>query len=52
MRQNEAARLLELGNELLDSGRDFDAEGAYMAASKADPEWSVPLYNLGLICKY
>ena len=47
----EAERLVELGNELLDQGRP-EAEGAYHAAAKADPLWSVPWYNLGLLSKY
>ncbi|MGH7469706.1 MAG: tetratricopeptide repeat protein [Longimicrobiales bacterium] len=47
----EAERLVQLGIELSDVGRSADAEGAYRAAARADPEWSVPWYNLGLLCK-
>ena len=49
---SEAARLVESGNELSDAGRVTDAENAYLAAAKRAPAWSVPLYNLGLLCKY
>ena len=49
---DEAERLVELGNELLNEDRPADAEGAYRAAADADPTWSVPWYNLGLIRKY
>ncbi len=49
---SEAKRLVELGIELSDAGRKQDAEGAYRAAVQAYPDWSVPWYNLGLLCKY
>lgn len=49
---DEAVRLNSLGNELSDEGRVADAEGAYRAAAEAAPDWSVPWYNLGLLCKY
>jgi tetratricopeptide (TPR) repeat protein len=48
----EAQRLVALGNELSEAGRKQDAEGAYRAATQADPDWSVAWYNLGLLCKY
>lgn len=49
---SEAERLVALGNELADAGRPSDAEAAYLAAARADPGWSVPWYDLGLLCKY
>ena len=52
MSQSEADRLVELANELSNAGRIADAEGANRAAAKAAPSWSVPWYNLGLLCKY
>jgi hypothetical protein len=52
MTDSNADRLVVLGNELSDAGRASDAEAAYLAATKADPNWSVPWYNLGLLCKY
>ena len=48
----ESDRLNQLGNELADKGQSVDAEQAYLAAAKADPSWSAPLYNLGLLYKY
>ena len=48
----KAAQLNELGRELADAGRTADAEGAYRAAIAADPRWSIPWFNLGLVCKY
>ena len=48
----EAARLNELGNDLSDRGQLADAEQAYLAATEADPSWSAPLYNLGLLYKH
>ncbi|HEV2835401.1 MAG TPA: tetratricopeptide repeat protein [Pyrinomonadaceae bacterium] len=45
----------QLNNEgmLLRNGGDIaGAEAAYRAASAAAPEWSAPVYNLGLLYKY
>lgn len=50
--RSEAERLVDLGNELSEAGRPSDAEGAYRAATEADPAWSVPWYDLGLLYKY
>jgi hypothetical protein len=52
MTSSDAENLVELGNELLESNRLADAEGAFMAAARNAPDWSVPWYNLGLLCKY
>lgn len=49
---SEAVRLMELAHELSSEGRLADAEGAFRAATEASPEWSVPWYELGLLCKY
>lgn len=40
------------GNRLRVVGDIFGAEAAYRAAASAAPQWSVPVYNLGLIYKY
>lgn len=50
--QEEAGRLVELGNEHRAAGRIADAEAAYRAAIDGAPDWSVPYYDLGLLCKY
>ncbi len=42
----------EDGNRLRDAGDIAGAEAAYRAAMAADPEWSAPAYNLGLLFKY
>lgn len=42
----------EEGHEASDRGETMAAEHAYRAAIAADPEWSVPYYNLGLLYKY
>ena len=34
------------------AGDVVSAERAYRSASALEPGWSVPLYNLGLLCKY
>jgi tetratricopeptide (TPR) repeat protein len=40
------------GMELRDKGDIAGAEEAYRAAAAAAPQWSAPVYNLGLLCKY
>lgn len=39
-------------NQLKDEGHFDEAIGYYQKAIKADPNWSVPWYNLGLLHKY
>ena len=46
-----AARHNERGNDLSDRGWLGEAEAAYRSAAEADPRWSVPWYNLGLLFK-
>jgi hypothetical protein len=48
----EAERLVEEGNSLKDAGDVAGAERAYRGAIVASPAWSVPYYDLGLLCKY
>lgn len=48
----EAARLVAKGLALEESGDVAGAEAAYGAAAAHSPSWSVPYYNLGLVCKY
>jgi hypothetical protein len=49
----DAARQhLATANALSEDGDVAGAEAEYLAAVRADPVWSVPLYNLGLLCKY
>lgn len=48
----EAERLVEEGNSLKDAGDVHGAERLYRAAIAHSPEWSVPYYHLGLLCKY
>lgn len=48
----DAIALNERGRELNQEGRDDEAVSAYRAAIEADPTWSVPWYNLGLLHKY
>jgi tetratricopeptide (TPR) repeat protein len=48
----EVKRLMSLAYELSDNGHKLDAEGAFLAAAKLAPSWSVPWYELGLLCKY
>lgn len=49
---SEAERLVAEGFSLEDEGDAAKAEKAYRAAIAANPAWSVPYYNLGLLCKY
>lgn len=51
-RLTEAERLNERGRALGDQGDEDGAAAAYRAAIAADPDWSVPWYNLGLVHKY
>ena len=39
-------------NQLKDEGHFDEAIAYYQKAIKADPVWSVPWYNLGLLYKY
>ena len=48
----EAETLVEQGNALHQAGDVDGAERAYRAAIAASPDWSVPYYDLGLLCKY
>ena len=48
----EAEQLVAEGAELNDAGDALGAERLYRAAAAADPQWAVPFYNLGLLCKY
>jgi hypothetical protein len=45
-------RLMSLAYELSDSGNKPDAEGAFLSVTRMVPSWSVPWYELGLLCKY
>lgn len=47
-----AERLVEEGRASSDAGDVGAAERAYRAAAALEPAWFVPLYNLGLLCKY
>ena len=47
-----AEQLNNEGVQLRDDGDIAGAETAYRAAAAAAPEWSVPVYNLGLLYKY
>jgi tetratricopeptide (TPR) repeat protein len=47
-----AQQLNSEGVQLRDDGDIVGAEAAYRAAVSAAPEWSVPVYNLGLLYKY
>ena len=47
-----AERLVEEGNAKRDAGDVAAAEAAYRAALGLAPDWSVPHYNVGLVCKY
>ena len=47
-----AERLVEEGRACTEAGDVVAAERAYRSASALEPHWSVPLYNLGLLCKY
>jgi tetratricopeptide (TPR) repeat protein len=48
----KADHLNERGRELAEAGQTAEAEAAYRQAIDADPRWSVPHYNLGLLFKY
>lgn len=48
----DAERLVLEGLARKEEGDAAGAEQAYRAALAADPAWSVPYYNLGLLCKY
>lgn len=48
---SRAARHNNQGNELSAKGAFLEAEAAYRRATEADPRWSVPWYNLGLMFK-
>ena len=48
----EAERLVAQGLSLEDDGDRTGAERAYRDALAQNPMWSVPHYNLGLLCKY
>jgi tetratricopeptide (TPR) repeat protein len=47
-----AQRLVEKGLACSDAGDVGAAESAYRAAIALEPDWSVPAYNLALLCKY
>jgi len=47
-----AERYNEEGRECADRGDVAGAERAYLAAAALEPQWAVPLYNLGLLYKY
>jgi hypothetical protein len=49
---SKAERLVAEGLALEDEGDATRAEEAYRAAIAQKPAWSVPYYNLGLMCKY
>ena len=48
----EAELFVAQGNALKNAGDVAGAERAYRAAMACSPEWSVPYYDLGLLCKY
>jgi tetratricopeptide (TPR) repeat protein len=48
----DAEQLVEQGLSLEQDGDVAGAEEAYRAATARRPDWSVPYYNLGLLCKY
>ncbi len=47
-----AERLVEEGTARNEAGDTAGAEHAYLSAAALDPDWSVPVYNLGLLYKY
>jgi hypothetical protein len=47
-----AQELNDQGLRLADEGDTSGAEAAYLGAVALDPEWSAPVYNLGLLYKY
>lgn len=52
MTSTKAEELNERGREFAAKDRHAEAEHAYREAAAADPTWSVPWYNLGLMQKY
>jgi tetratricopeptide (TPR) repeat protein len=50
--RQDSDRLNEEGRVLFADGRTAEAEALYRRAIDADPSWSVPHYNLGLLYKY
>jgi tetratricopeptide (TPR) repeat protein len=53
MSETDAAETFnEQGSALREAGDVEGAEAAYRAAMELAPDWSAPLYNLGLLCKY
>jgi hypothetical protein len=48
----EAEALVAQGRAFDDDGDLLSAESCYRRAAALSPEWSVPHYNLGLLCKY
>jgi len=51
MRRTLAELFNDRGNENADRGKVTRAEHLYKLASRIDPRWSVPWYNLGLLAK-
>jgi tetratricopeptide (TPR) repeat protein len=47
-----AEELNERGRRLANEGDSSGAETAYRSAMALDPDWSAPVYNLGLLYKY
>ena len=45
-------RFMSLAYDLSGSNRKADAEGAFLEVTELAPDWSVPWYELGLLCKY
>ena len=52
MSELTAEELNDLGSRLSEEGDTAGAEAAYLAAMALDPEWTAPVYNLGLLYKY
>ena len=50
--KKSANRHNEMANELKDEGKIAEAIDHYLKAIEADPQWSPPWYNLGLLHKY
>ncbi|MCG3117025.1 MAG: tetratricopeptide repeat protein [Candidatus Manganitrophus sp. SA1] len=51
-KQQDSVQFNAKAQDLFDVGRIAEAEDMYRRAIAADPSWSVPHYNLGLLCKY
>lgn len=49
---DRAEQLNKKGMQLREEGDVAGAEAAYREAASAAPEWSTPIYNLGLLYKY